>query len=1519
MAEDSDSKLSPEEIATSFRDLAGKVKPTTSWVLPLITAVVLISAFCLYYFVYVAARREYLVNRNFRSLAVLGDQVQSMVTMHSSILEFVSHLGDPTRDEDHGKKRENLEKFVVIRPEDLKKPKEDQHKEALKDYLKYLAPGFALTNKGRAGQSRLEVQRRNGCWELVLTAHKHPGSKKDYVGWLELSPVLGPLVASLPFDDILLVSRDGTIVYQRNTAGPQFTTLSGLLQAEPEVAQIKTEPSAEEHSQTVGSKTNEHLAVGQNTDKTWQIKSKHLTDIVLAGTHYKLFLQPVLLDVYNDKDERQDEPAQEWVLCGLRSAKALEWEALSISSTFMVWITTAFLAIFMSSPILKVLFMNNRQHLRLREIGWLSSAVVLLAIVFTLSGLNAVGFPLNDDTDQQLNQIGNRLANDVHDELRQMLSQLLAWCHFPERDDKHGAISQTYNVTLLKKDLGADREVIRSYRGPEDAKDKKRKKNEIEQPPPQEQYAQLNNASWTDDDGQQIVKWSTGRYLTPMIDVSEAALFTHPKNIYLDGKGPAFHFDSVVPPNKVDYLAGLAISTEDCIGTLPPDLRSRSDLTGGTAVLTAQPLSLIDPILPYGYGFALLDDKGVVLFHSDKTRNLRENFLQETDWNKQLRAAMFGHSNQHPLEITYMGKDYRALVVPIPGISQSGWSLIVYRDLTSIRTLNLQAIIMASTLLLLVFGIPAAAFAIWSLILRPQFAPEWLWPNQARMVTYVYQIAVYALLVILFLFLGFTGSSEQNFLACVTIPYTALLLTVWSITAYAPEREKVATRRARRSYPWLLLICISMAGFGLIWWVHLPAFTFLAALVVIAIVPLLDPLRRYLLIKSKRLFRRCTAAEQPPGPGLNLFVYRSCYIGSVAMLLLLIGIMVPTALFRTSLIIEQRLSIKQAQLHLASAVDQRLVTTKQRCESDQLGHCACQAFGIKDTVAKNSKIQDTCKIYEPISYHNGDWLAASTPWNWIVVDRTFSDHASLSISSYSAPSQHNELYRDWFSLLIYWLHHDYNQTASETLAMISDRVDIESGVSTNPVSSSSPSYHGQVEKIDAETTEEGDPVGKFAEWSWDSDGSKLTLRWHGVHVPSSSNATRDENHDAKKVNVASRQTENARDPESSLGKDDANEDMERDLLVSSVIPTSLWGDVFKGIGIAIAAITVIGLIVWALVCKIFLFHIAPLTITGEMRAAEAIREGQSVVILTPLVSDWRSGTKTPPLDLRKIGPGPTWGEERNLEAVPVNSVVEIRHFEHRSSDPEFEKQKFILLQRLLAIKNIQLVIVMTVAPSAEDYSRLFREYNLEVIDLRDEPFCWLEQYKGSAQDLIWNECGPMAALWPIGAQLALDIKTEKVHSAETIASEVLERADGYYRLVWNECSNEQKFVLSQLAEDGLLNPTNARAIRQLVRKGVIKADPQFHIMNESFRRFVCSATTLDMKQAWLRESRRSGWGKVHGAFFTTMILLGAFLLTTQNALWQSSAAYVTTALGALGTIVRLFNNYRGGKSTERAS
>jgi hypothetical protein len=1447
MADDSDASSPSEGRKSSSQSEKPSVKPKTSWVLPVITVAVLASAFCVYYFVYVAAQREYLINRNFRSLAVLGDQVQALVSIHGSILEFSADLAN--------RKHEDLKQFVVPRVEDRSKEKTEMESEALKDYLKYLAPSFELPEdeetpvKPPKSGSRLKVQRRNGRWELVLAARRHEDSKKervgrkDYVGSLELSGVLTPLVGSLPFDDILLVSKEGTIVYQSNRTGPQFTTLTDLLQAQPEVPTANPPSSAAEtkeetQSDKSGADTEKpsgkpgdrhsppasgrgegtgHGAVRRNSDQAWRNNPIHLTDVQLAGTRYKLFLQPMLLDVFND-EATQEEPAQEWVLCGLRSSKTLEWEALSISSTSMVWLTALFLAILMSGPILKILFLNRRERLRLREFGFLALFLVLLTSVFTLSGLNAVGFPLNDDTELQLQHLGDSLSKNIHEELSEMRGQLIEWCNVSNSGSN------------LKDDLklvqNGRPEVIRRRATPAG-----QLFQEAETTPAANKYHYVNNAFWTNDDGMQIVKWSTSGYLTPMIDLSRTRINTQPKSTYLDNQAPAFHFDSTLPPNKLEYLAAMTMTTAEC----NPELRKsniREDVKGGSAFLTAEPLSLIDPILPFGYGFALFDQTGLVLFHADKTKNLHENFLQETDWNQQLYAQAFGHSTRRSLTIKYLGSDYQARVMPVTRVSQAPWTLIVYRDLTHVRTLNLQAVTMVATLLLAILAVPFLAIVIWCAIRRPGFAPEWLWPNRARMSTYIYLIVTYILLIILFLFLGFTGPSEQNLIACAAVPYAAFLLTLWSIRAYAPRQQKGLTPSPKGPRSVLANVAMSIVlAFLLlaIWWrPYLRAFTIFVFFLVIAVLPLLDRPPRRLALWLRRFYRHRVEDYLSSRPDLAPSVWRRGYVLSAVLLLFLVGVLTPLALFRVSLNVERRLAIKQAQLHLASALNRRLMSTIERCKDlpgiDQLGTDACEEFKKMDSPA----------------------------WKMIVLDPLFD--GKLPVQEHLDDQQSRDLYARWFHNLIYGFHHDYNQTAAEMLGVLSDRV------------------HSKTDNV--------------PDWFWNNDGSKVTLRWHGVHLPKPT------------------------------GEPSQPGELEQDFVITSTVQPSSLIQIMSGVTVAVVVIVAIGFIVWALARRIFLFHVAPLKITGALKASELIREGHNVLILVPPVSDWQLEAQKSTLDLREVTATPKWAEEFNLDKVPPNVLLEILHFEHSWNDPELDNQKSILLQRLEKRENTQLAVTMTVTASSEDYGRMFP--TLELVDLREEPFHWLKQYEGPARDFIWKECGPIAALWPIGAQLAEDIRKENIFSEETVVSEILERADGYYRLVWKECSEEQKFVLTQLAEDGLLNPTNGRAIRQLVRQGLITTDPQFRLMNDSFRRFLRSAPSVGLKQQWVRESRLSGWGKMHGVFLTTMILLGAFLLTTQNALWQSSAAYVTTALGALGTLAKLFNMYRGGASTEKA-
>jgi hypothetical protein len=1128
-----------------------------------------------------------------------------------------------------------------------------------------------------------------------------------------------------------------------------------------------------------------------------------LTDVVLTGTSYKLFLQPVLIDAFSD-DPGQKEERHTWMLCGLRSSATLEWEALAISYTIIIWLTVLFFAICMGGPILKLFLMNHRERLRLRELGFLGLFLVLLTSVFTLSGLQAAYFHSNDDnTERQLQQLGENLSKDIHLELGLMRDQLVALCH----------------TEALKRDLhlAATNEVIRHrIANPSEEEAAASTRNTADKVATAANiYPNFNNAFWTDDDGHQVVKWSPGDYVTPLIDVSKLRIFTEPKTTYLETKGPPLRFDSVLPPNRLEYLAALAMNTKDCNPELN-DSDIRQDVRGGQAFLTAQPFSLIDPVLPLGYGFALIDQTGGVLFHFDKTRNMRENFLQESEWNRELSAAAFGHSTQGSLHIEYMGKDYRARVLPIIGLSQAPWSLIVYRDLTSVRTLDLQSMTMASTLLLLFLAGPFIVIAISCLIYRPRFAPECVWPNSARMATYGYQISLYAVLIVVFLFLGFRASAEETVIACAAVPYTALLMTFWCFRLYpAPGVERA--RRGRR-----LVIPAALSGLAALvflsvliaQWPHLKDLTLLLGVGGIAAVPLLHRPREYVVQRLKHWH---------PTNGAG---YRVCYALSILLLLLLIGVLTPMALFRASLGVERRLQIKQAQLHLASALEQH-----QRSIDDQ------HEKGDRSDFAHREFFRDT------------------TEWRQMGFIPLFTPDGTPAIQHHST-ARGTEIYSGWFRRLVYSLHHDYNDAAAEMLGVIPDRAD----------------------------TERGDSA---PDWSWRDQESAITLYWHGAHPPA----------------------------QNTLGeKQPPNE---HDLVIQSAVPAFTAGDTWTAVEIGLGVMLAIGGLFWALAQKLFLFHIAPLKMSGQRQIAESLREGRSVLILLPSVSDWQWEEPTWKMDLAHLATGPKWAELLDLDTLPLQTLIEIRHFEHTTGDPEIDNQKLLLLDRLIHKKDTQVAAVMSVSASPEDYRRQFPD--LEVIDLREEPFQWLAAYAGPARDLIWKECGPLPALWPIGAQLARDITTEAIPSEDTIASEILERADPYYRLIWSECSKEQKFVLAQLAVDGLLNPDNGRAVRQLVRRGLIAKDPQFRILNESFRRFLRSAPNSELRQEWLRESRQSGWGRAHGVFFTTMVLIGVFLLATQNEIWQSSAGYITTALGAFGTLAKLLNTVRGGGSADKPS
>ncbi|MEN8229428.1 MAG: hypothetical protein ABFS38_14815 [Bacteroidota bacterium] len=80
--------------------------------------------------------------------------------------------------------------------------------------------------------------------------------------------------------------------------------------------------------------------------------------------------------------------------------------------------------------------------------------------------------------------------------------------------------------------------------------------------------------------------------------------------------------------------------------------------------LTSRFYSIIDPIIPKDYKFCIIDKSGKVWFHSDITRNLNENFIAECNENKHLSAAIY-RDIPKAISANYYNNPYRIHISPM--------------------------------------------------------------------------------------------------------------------------------------------------------------------------------------------------------------------------------------------------------------------------------------------------------------------------------------------------------------------------------------------------------------------------------------------------------------------------------------------------------------------------------------------------------------------------------------------------------------------------------------------------------------------------------------------------------------------------------------------------------------------------------------------------------------------------------------------------------------------------------------
>ncbi|HSS51056.1 MAG TPA: cache domain-containing protein, partial [Thermoanaerobaculia bacterium] len=672
------------------RNAFGKIRLLGSFVL----SFVLILG--VYYFFYVEKKSSYLVSRNFRFLATMGAQVQASLQSQGKVLENLT-------------KKSEFVDLLTLDPKVMLDPKAElklnttellRQRRAL---LEALAPLFENVKVDSNKSDSLspqhpqpnELKLENGEYALEFSSELQTFADHHLHGTISLAKLLDPLLRLDVFDSVLLADEEGKVFYQKGAPDLGTAHLAALL----DTAEERRRPEASVNGEgTKDKRTGEAV----EDHRLSLFSASEFRDVRLSGREYRLFVEPVILPIWENK-EVPDAPRVNhrnhrhvWLVCGLVPKRDLFYRSFAVSSAVVGSILGLLVLTVLSWPFVKLSLLGERQRVRVFDVLLLSVCSLLGIAVLTLLLCDVAAYEsLRGTSEVQL----HRLADEIEDHLRKEIAQ------------------GYWQLTELEATLNEKRAQI-DPKGEGQA-------NILEKVPFKE-YPFADTFMALDDSGMQRIKWATGIVVPPRISVDVRNYFKWSK------QGETWQFSDPigrsVGPFVLQSTVGLTDGTREGVIAKP----ARPGSAYSVVALSLPMISVIDPVLPPRFEFAVIDDEGQVLFHSDRQRNLTENFFAETDQDRRLQAAVFARRPE-TLSIRYWGEDYLARVAPVQGMP---WTVVALRDQRLLRAVNVDWITAAALFVGIYLGTIALGLTLFT-IARPAYRAPWLWPDPAHASDYV--------------------------------------------------------------------------------------------------------------------------------------------------------------------------------------------------------------------------------------------------------------------------------------------------------------------------------------------------------------------------------------------------------------------------------------------------------------------------------------------------------------------------------------------------------------------------------------------------------------------------------------------------------------------------------------------------------------------------------------------------------------------------------------------------------------
>jgi hypothetical protein len=1243
------------------------------------------------------------------------------------------------------------------------------------------------------------------------------------------------------FDDVWIASLDGHVRFHESSTIPSVTDLKGVLPPEPQIDK-KSKGSESADANSNGSETTKASpkktgprpnppagpppVLPESAGLRTLGETSTSTKINLAGVDYILFTQP-LVHPLGSGDQR-------WslIICGLRRSESFESETHAVPFSILIWAVLIGIALFsLSWPLFKLRYMSNTERFSPKDGWYLFLAVFLTSCSVMLMLLNASYTSWQQSaTDQNLTKLAEQIKRNFDEETHRAFQQLQDIAHDPlftsaPRDVK--------KATMVASYLGQTARPV--------------------------EYPYFEIVFWANCGGAQLVKFDVRPVTTPPTVVASFDFFrdvisdlrwikgsktTDPACPDVPAELATFehsHFQTLLSPNTDEYAPVLSI----------PFFESAAETGPGKIPVQAmalRPMSVVDAVLPPGYGFAVVDVNCEVLFHSDAIRDLKENFCQESKNTEELQPWLQSGANTS-LDITYLGKPERAYLtsLPFPGLSTGNAFLIVFQEPDRELTLNLAIMLVCSLLMVCYFLVPLLAAGIHLSLRGPLhliYAPRVLWPCPDNALIYARVFAGEIFMMLLYWF-GYSSLYEAPLLV---VTLSVVSLSVLYVDLMLQHLEKV-----------LYHFGIALTAMALL----LLGATFLSSAPSLADWRLVIGYLAAFGIVGILLSGRFPGAERLgkvlPGESEKT---RSIVREHFSLVYALASVSVITAIafvpcvsfFKYAYDAVSELSLKRDQLLVSKQVLDRRDGVRSYYE--QIGAPQTGVKRIAETLDRYDRCFFTIRSEpslesEPLALN----ASASEPClapNGEYPGRTFAAKPGIN---------------EWVEKIL----------AQATLRFPSNQIGLE--MSKLGVASSGNKgiwEHGWKE-LDPEVFRLAwkpesrlanfSVTSRYLSWqglSWEAYFflgalwvvltlwlSSIVKRIFFTDIEGTTpfdtvnwKATADIGHDYLVIGPAkSGKTRQLRD----LRDQDRVAWLDLRLELGKKVKDQNYQITARKLSVLV------------------LDHF-------EINLRDRDYNRERLTLLESLAYDPPSKlvlvSTVDPLYYLTDGAPEVLTDSKDLEAAPrlLDRWARVLSKFSKVSLPASDTQEFD--QRL------------------DDFLKKYAK-------------------SGPFVNCVRDECRSTAFLRETGIELLKHVDGNHPPSRNWVVNCVLDRADAYYHVLWSGLTANERLVLYQLALDGWANAKNTAAIEQLERKLLIFRTPMYQIMNESFRRFIESTEHSDEIVQWEKRELRSTWRALRFVVVAVVVGVAVWLLYSQAALSQTVVGYIAgiaallSAVGAL--------------------